>query len=283
VISGFLEYPIRGKKFSYSVAIRERLHTEQTEYQRIDIYDTYAFGKILTLDGHVQLASLDEAAYHEALVHIPLSSVDLPTRALVVGGGDGGVLRELCKWNALQAIDMVEIDPGVIHTCRRYLPEISEGAFEDPRVTVHIQDAFPFVAEIKAKYDLIVMDITDVYEGEDGALSEALFTSDFHRNLHEALSPGGFLVTQADNHVFCAYSMQGTAETLAEHFKHVGGYQAIVPSFGGFSGYCWASNDNVVRLTWSGAGGLPLQYLNQTTYNLAFQDLGFGGAILGES
>src|SRR5688572_17099164 len=116
-----LSFPIRGDKLSMRVAVKEHLHHQVTQYQTIDIYDTEVFGKVLLLDGHVQLSVLDERAYHESLVHIPMLSLDSPKRALVVGGGDGAVLRELCKHATLETIDMVEIDQGVIDACWEHL------------------------------------------------------------------------------------------------------------------------------------------------------------------
>ena len=273
--SSFLRYPIRGSKFSYSVEIREHLLSVKTAYQQIDIYDTYCFGKILTLDGHVQLSTLDEFAYHETLVHIPLLSIPDPKSALVVGGGDGGVLRELCKWPSLSRIDMVEIDEGVIDACKDHLPELSLKAFQDPRVNLTIGDAFPFMASVAHPYDLIVMDITDVYEEEDGGLSESLFTDEFHRDTYNSLCPQGFLVSQADNHLFCPYSLDGLQKILQQRYAKVGSYQALVPSFGGFSAFCWASKEGQINEQWPAENKVGLRYLGELTYNLAFADLPF--------
>jgi len=275
VQEGVLEYPIGGHKFAYSVQYKEHLLSQKTEFQQIDVYDTYCFGKLLTLDGHVQLSSLDEFAYHEALVHIPLLSLNNPKRALVVGGGDGGVLRELCRWNSLEQIEMVEIDKRVIEACRKALPELSNGAFDDPRVTVHIADAIQFLAEVKEPYDFIVMDITDAYEGEDDSLSQSLFSEKFHLDTKNALNETGFLVSQADNHVFCPYSLENLKKVMGKYFSQVSSFQALVPSFGGFSAYCLASKGAVLRQDWPGCKELDLKYLNRTTYELALQPLPF--------
>ncbi|HZH98052.1 MAG TPA: hypothetical protein VEX38_03700 [Fimbriimonadaceae bacterium] len=275
-----LEIPIRGKKLSMHVEIKEHLHHRKSQFQSIDIYDTEAFGKLLTLDGHVQLSLLDEHAYHECLVHIPLLSMDQPRRALVIGGGDGGVVRELCRHRTLTDIHMVEIDAAVIEACGEYLPELSAGALEDPRVEVLVQDAFPFVKDVTEPYDLIVMDSTDVYEGEDGALSERLFTSDFYRDCAEALSSEGMLVTQADNLLFCPYSMEGITSDLGGVFSRTGHYWGLVPSFGGFSGFVWASHGAEVSRQYhlERAQDLGLKYLTPLTYGMAMTTLPFGGA-----
>lgn len=272
-MADYLRFPIRSTKLSMSAEVKQRVHERTTEFQRIEVIDTFAFGRVLLLDGHIQLAELDERAYHEALVHVPLLSLENPKRALVIGGGDGGVLRELVK-QPLQAIDMVEIDAGVIEASKEYLPFVSYGAFDDPRVKVHIADAFGFLRNVSEPYDLIVMDITDVYEEEDGALSERLFTDQFHLDCKNALSASGFLVTQADNLVFCPYSLEGILETFGKLFAKCGSYWAIVPSFGGFSGYAWASNGAVIADEMPPCR-LDLAYLNGTTWRLALQSLEF--------
>jgi spermidine synthase len=271
----YLEYPIRGRKFSYSLEVREHLYAHATPYQRIDVYDTVCFGRVLTLDGHVQLSSLDEFAYHEALVHIPLLSVPEPKRALVVGGGDGGVLRELCRWKSFETIDMVEIDKEVIDASKRWLPELSEGAFDDPRVNVRIGDAFEFVAKVSEDYDFIVMDITDVYEEEAEALSENLVTAKFLADVRNALSPKGIAVSQADNLLFCPYSLKGLLGAISDVFAKSGSYWALIPSFGGFSGYCWASKEAEILPEWPGSRDLRLRYLNELSYRMAFSPLPF--------
>jgi spermidine synthase len=274
-----LSYPIRGTKFSYSVEVSQHLLSRQSNFQKIDIYDTPCFGKILTLDGHVQLSSLDEFAYHEALIHIPMLSIPSPKRALVVGGGDGGALRELCRWKVLEEIDIVEIDAGVVEACREYLPELSDGGFDDPRVTLRIGDAFEFLRNVAEPYDFIVMDITDVYEEEDQALSENLMTGKFLADVREALTPNGLAVSQADNLLFCPYSIEGLTRSLGEVFPKVGSYYALVPSFGGFSGYCWAGKEIEVAKQWPGDPGLALKYLDAASYGLGMSPLPFSNEV----
>jgi spermidine synthase len=272
-----LRIPIRSDKLGLDVLVDCVVAKVKTSFQEIEIVETAAFGKILLLDGHVQLASLDEHAYHEALVQIPMLNLDSPRSALVIGGGDGGVLRELCRHRSLERIDMAEIDQGVIDTCREHLPELSAGAFDDPRVHVHVTDAFEFIQSPPASYDLIVADSTDVYEEEDGGLSEQLFTDAFYADCRKALSPGGIIVTQADNLLFCPYSLEGIAAMFGRVFPHVGSYQALVPSFGGFSGFCYASNGLVLApvLDEEALTRIPLRYLNSVTYRFAFTPLPF--------
>lgn len=272
-----LSIPIRSDKLSMSVEVTP-VASLTTEFQTIDVYDSVAFGRMLLLDGHIQLTTLDEKAYHEALVHVPLLNVPNPQRALVVGGGDGGVIRELCRWPSMEHIDMVEIDEGVIKICREHLPSVSNGAIDDPRVHLHLGDAFAFVKQSKGPYDLIVVDCTDVYEEEDGGLSEMLFTDEFYRDCRSCLSPSGFVVTQADNLLFCPYSLDAIREAFGRTFSAVGLYWAMVPSFGGFSGYCWASNGPEVAASFGDLPASPMEfeYLNALTYDLGMRRLPFG-------
>lgn len=260
-----LTFPIRSDRLSMSVAVSRRVASERSPFQQIDIVDTDALGRILLLDGHIQLATLDEAAYHEQLVQVPVLNLPSARTALVVGGGDGGVLRELVKHDRLERIDIVEIDEAVIRLCREHLPDVSAGAYDDPRVHLRVEDAFAFVRDARRTYDLVVVDSTDVYEDEEGELSEALFTDAFYEDVRRVLSPDGIVVTQADNPVFCPYSVREVTELLGRVFPKVGQYWGPVPSFGGFSAFCWASVEGEVSAQWPGAE-VALRALTATLY-----------------
>ncbi len=269
-----LTFPIRSDKLSMNVHVREHLHHELSDFQAIDIYDTDVFGRALFLDGHIQLTTFDEAAYHECLVDIPALSLSQFRRALVIGGGDGGALRELCRHRSLEHVDVVEIDPRVVAVSKQLLPTLSAGAFEDPRASLHIEDAFAFVQRPESPYDLIVVDSTDVYEDEEGELSERLFTDEFYAKLSDLLAPSGMVVTQADNVVFCPESSVEIDRMFARIFPEHGSYRGLVPSFGGYSGFCWASKGATLREGFE-PGPLHFSYLNEATYALAFSPLSF--------
>lgn len=273
-----LTYPIRSNKLTMTVELTSRIYSSQSQFQQIDIVDTECFGKMLFLDGHVQLAMLDEVAYHEALVHVPALNLESIKRALVVGGGDGGILRELLKYASIERIDMAEIDEEVVTACRKHLPEISAGAFKDPKVHLHIGDAVEFVRTTDGGYDIIILDVTDTYEEEETALSEKVFSREFYLSCASALAETGFIVAQADNHIFCPYSMQGVLGDLGDVLPVSGSFQAIVPSFGGFSGFVWASKGAVPLDVFPSARAARLQlgYLDAVTYALAFRPSLFG-------
>lgn len=269
-----LYIPTRSDKLGLHVEVTGTILDVQTQFQRVQVVQTSTLGRVLLLDGHVQLSELDEHAYHESLVQIPLLNLDRPRSALVVGGGDGGVVRELCRCETVQSIDMVEIDAGVIEACRTAMPFVSDGAFDDPRVRVHIGDAFAFVKQARERYDLIVVDCTDVYEEEDEALSQDLFTREFYDDLLRLLSDGGMVVAQADNLVFCPYSTEAAKKKFAAVFPATGSYWCIVPSFGGFSGFVWGSRGALLSPSFPG-GASSLRYLNEATYALAMRPVPF--------
>lgn len=259
-----------------TVAIEEHIASAESPFQGIDIYQTSELGRALFLDGHIQLAEFDEHAYHESFAHVPLAAVPHAESALVIGGGDGGLLRELCRRESLREIHMVEIDRMVIDLCREHLPQLSAGAFDDPRVRLTIGDAFAFVKQTDARFDAIYIDATDVYEEEDGSLSENLFTDEFYADCARLLKPGGIAVTQADNPVFCPYSAEPLLQKFKAAFGNSDAYWCLVPSFGGYSAFVWGS---------SGAGPMPegrtslpgdLRYLNDLTYRLALSGVPFG-------
>lgn len=269
-----ITFPIRSDKLSQNVAVTKTIFHEKSKWQTIDILDTEVFGRVLLLDGHIQLTEFDERAYHEGLVQIPLLNLPTAKRALVVGGGDGGVIRELCRSESIQHIDIVEIDEAVIRASKEHLPSLSANAFNDPRVHLHVADAFAFVKQALEPYDLIVVDSTDTYEDEEGEISAMLFTREFYQDCFRLLSDQGIVVTQADNHIFCPYSLVEIKELFSSIFPNVGSYQALVPSFGGFSAYCYASKG--VHL--DPASKVPsdrFKYLNPVTYALAFTPLEF--------
>jgi spermidine synthase len=237
-----IEFPIRSDKLAMSVLAKSHVAGVDSAFQRIDVYDTDVFGRILLLDGHIQLTEFDEQAYHEALVWPALGSMKEPRSVLVVGGGDGGVAREVCRHPGIVQVDLVEIDPEVVAVCREHLPDVGAGAFDDPRVSLHIGDAFEFVQGGDNQYDLVVVDCTDVYEDEEGELSQMLFTDRFYSDVRRRLAPGGIVVTQADNPVFCPYSVEELARLFGRAFARTGSYWSLVPSFGGYSAFVWGSH-----------------------------------------
>ena len=146
-----------GQSFTVS---KEILH-EKTEHQDLLIFDNPTFGRVLALDGIVQLTEADEPVYHEMLAHVPLFTHDNPTSVLIVGGGDGGMLREVIRHPSVTRAVLVEIDSSVMELSKKYFPKVSNGAFDDPRVEIIIQDASQFVKVSEESFDVIICDSSD--------------------------------------------------------------------------------------------------------------------------
>ena len=175
---------------SLAVRVTRKLAEQQSQFQKIEIYDTESVGRMLVLDNIIQLTESDEFAYHEMFVHVPMNAHPAPESALVIGGGDGGILRELNRYAGLQRIDSCEIDDDVIQLSKQYLPFTACG-FDDPRVSVHVADGAEFARNSPGAYDLILVDSTDPI-----GPAEVLFQRPFFETLSNALKPGGVVVTQ---------------------------------------------------------------------------------------
>ena len=178
---------------SLSLEIKEKLFSEKSEFQQIDVYQTLHHGRMLVLDGIIQLTGFDEFAYQEMLTHVPLFAHPDPRKILVIGGGDGGILREAARHDCVEHIDFCEIDEMVIEVSKKYLPEMACG-FDDPRVHVHVGDGAAFVDEKKADYDVIIVDSSDPI-----GPGEVLFRKPFYESLKAALKPGGIIATQGES------------------------------------------------------------------------------------
>lgn len=171
-------------------------HSERTEYQDMSLIETEQFGRMLVLDGTVQTTIEDEFVYHEMISHIPLFTHKNPKKALVIGGGDGGAIREIIKHPSIEKAVLVEIDGRVVEVCKEYLPEIS-GALDDRRVEVRIEDGIQYVQAHKNEFDVIMVDSTDPVGPAVG-----LFAIDFYKAIYESLTEDGIFVAQTESPFF---------------------------------------------------------------------------------
>ncbi|HBI26528.1 MAG TPA: spermidine synthase, partial [Peptococcaceae bacterium] len=137
--------------------VLQTLHSEQTPYQEIAVLDTMQYGRMLVLDGMVQLTSGDEFVYHEMLAHVPLHIHPHPCNVLIIGGGDGGTAREVLRYPQIENVTLVEIDRRVVDVCRQYLPEVAS-SFDDPRMEVHFTDGVAYLLNKENEYDVILVD-----------------------------------------------------------------------------------------------------------------------------
>lgn len=184
------EGQIENSAMTYKV--KETLVRRKTEYQDLAILDTYDFGRMLVLDGIVQTSIKDEYVYHEMITHIPLNSHPNPKKVLVVGGGDGGAIREILKHPSVEKAVLCEIDAAVIEECKKYLPEIS-CALNDPRCEIFIGDGIKYVHEHKNEFDVVIVDSTDPFGAAEG-----LFGGSFYKEIYECLTEDGIFVAQTE-------------------------------------------------------------------------------------
>ncbi len=173
--------------------VNKTCHREKTPYQDLAVIDTEQFGRMLVLDGVVQTSVADEFVYHEMITHVPLFTHPNPKKALVVGGGDGGSIREILKHPTIEKAVLVEIDQAVVEASKKYLPEISVG-LSDSKVEVNIADGIEYVKQHKNEFDLIVVDSTDPVGPAVG-----LFSLDFYQSIFEALKEDGIFVAQTES------------------------------------------------------------------------------------
>jgi spermidine synthase len=210
-----------------SIRTDKQLFTAQSNFQRIDIFQSVEFGRFLTLDGYMMLTEKDEFIYHEMMTHIPLAVHPNAKNILVIGGGDGGAVRELCRYKTVETIDLVEIDPLVIEASREHLP-FTACKLDDPRVSIHYEDGVKFVRRKEAAYDLIIVDSTDPFGPGEG-----LFTREFYGSCYMALREDGIMVNQHESPFYPndAAAMQRAHKRIVESFPISRVYQAHIPTY----------------------------------------------------
>lgn len=176
-----------------SLRVKRCLLHKETLFQKLDVLDSYDFGKVLVLDGLIMLTERDEFIYHEMISHVPLVAHPCPRAVLIIGGGDGGTVREVLKHPEVERIDLVEIDREVIDASLEYFPEVSRG-LNDPRAHIFVEDGIQYIARQHKVYDAVIIDSTDPIGPAEG-----LFVVDFYKDVFKALRPDGIMVTQSES------------------------------------------------------------------------------------
>ncbi|HEY8419054.1 MAG TPA: polyamine aminopropyltransferase [Clostridia bacterium] len=215
------------KNVQFSIKIDKQLFSEKTEHQRIDVFESADFGRCLVLDGSIMFTEKDEFVYHEMIVHPALAVHPNIKSVLVIGAGDGGVVRELCQYPNIEQIDLVEIDQMLIYAAKKFLPH-SSYMLSDKRVNIIISDGLKFVRKCEDKYDLIIVDSPDPY-----GPAEPLFTKEFYGNCYKALKEDGIMVNQHESPFYepDAEAMQKVHKNIYKTFEICRVYQAHIPSY----------------------------------------------------
>lgn len=226
---------------SLSMKVREVLYQCKSQYQMIEIFDTYDYGKVLMLDGCMMVSEADEFFYHETISHLPISLLKKAQNVLVLGGGDGGTVREVARYDQVKNIDLVEIDGDVINACKKYLPTVSVG-FNNPKVNTYVQDANVFLETVKDKtYDLVICDGSDPV-----GFAEVLIQRNFYQLIQRVLGDNGIFITQTGSPLSQKEELQSTWTNLSSVFPHCKIAWSVVPIYpGAFWSFMIASNEEL--------------------------------------
>lgn len=231
------------KGYAQSFEVERVLYRDKTEHQDLIIFENPTFGRVMALDDIVQVTTRDEFVYHEMMTHVPILAKGDVGDVLIIGGGDGGILRETLRHKTVERITMVELDRSVVDLSQEYFPSISAGAFDDPRAHLIIADGVEFVAETDRRFDVVIVDSTDPVG--PGAV---LFTESFYADCHRVLKTGGVLVTQNGVPFFQGDEVTNTHQRMGKSFADTTFYTAVVPTYvGGFMTLGWGSDDAALR------------------------------------
>lgn len=233
------------------------LHESLTKFQKLQVVELGSLGKTLVLDNILQLSELDDAKYHESMVHPVLNSLDSPSRTLVLGGGDGCLIREILKYDDI-VVDLVEIDVEVIEASKKYLSSLNLGSFNDKRCVLHVEDACQWALHCKEKYDAIFLDITDP---QHDTPSEGIMSDEVMSAIFSLLKPEGIIISQSDNFDICPNQTYTWVEKFSKRFKKIEVYGIPCVSYGGSINFTAASNGP--GITRKIKDGISLKWLNQ--------------------
>ncbi|GAF24952.1 spermidine synthase [Moorella thermoacetica Y72] len=249
-----------------SVRLNQTLHHEKTPYQELAVVDTEAYGRMLLLDNIIQTTVKDEFFYHEMIAHVPLNTHPNPRTALVIGGGDGGVVREIVKHPSIEKVTLVEIDARVVANAREYLPEIACG-LDDARVEIRFEDGIEHVRQRENTYDVIIVDSTDPIGPAVG-----LFSAEFYRNVYRALKADGVFVAQTESPIFNSRLIRRIQRDLNEIFPIARLYLTTVPTYpGGLWAFSLGSKKyDPLEVDWRQAPQVATRYYTPAIHQAAF-------------
>lgn len=214
------------ENFGITAKIKQTLHTEKSDFQDVAMMDTLQFGKMLVLDGMVMTTDKDEFVYHEMISHVALNTHPNPKKVLVVGGGDGGAIREIVKHPSVEKAVLAEIDGRVIEVSKQYLPQIASELTGNPKVDVQVIDGIKHVMEHKNEYDVILVDSTEPVGPAVG-----LFARDFYQAIYEALKEDGIMVAQTESPWFNSELITRVFKDIAAIYPVTRLYTASIPTY----------------------------------------------------
>ena len=261
------------KNYGQFFSVEKMLHEVRTEHQHLVIFENAKMGRVMALDGAIQTTEADEFIYHEMLTHVPIIAHGSARNILIIGGGDGAMLREVCRHSSVDRITMVEIDQTVVDMCKEYLPNHSRGAYDDPRVNLVINDGMSFIANCTEKFDVIISDCPD-----PTGPAEVLFSEGFYQACHRCLTDDGVFVAQNGTPFLQLDEVKTTAKNIQGLFSDWHFYHAAVPTYiGGSMTFAWAAKNrqlrqlpiDTLRQRFAGSG-VVTRYYNADIHQAAF-------------
>lgn len=216
----------QNENVNFSCRVKKTIYSEKTDFQEIEILETEYFGKMMILDGVIQTTTFDEYIYHEMIVHVPMFTHPEPKRILVIGGGDGGSVREITKHSSAVKVDWIDIDGRVIEACRKYLPEWNETIQGSSIVELKIQDGLKHVKESKGQYDVVVVDCSDPV-----GPGELLFQYDFYKDIYGALKEDGLFVQQTESPFYHRDLIRRIQKDVSSIYPITRLYTANIPTY----------------------------------------------------
>ncbi|MEM7684884.1 MAG: polyamine aminopropyltransferase, partial [Pseudomonadota bacterium] len=232
------EEEVLHSSYRQALSVDKMLYDSETEHQRIKVFENAHWGRVMTLDGVVQTTEGDNFIYHEMLTHVPILAHGSVKRVLIIGGGDGGMAREVLRHKTVEHVTMVEIDAGVVAFCKEYMPTLSQGAFNDRRLNLVIADGADFMRDCAETFDVIIIDSTDPI-----GPGEVLFTDTFYGHAARCLTEHGILVTQNGVPFMQGEELTNSMSAFKALFRDWGCYLATVPTYaGGPMAFGWGTN-----------------------------------------
>ncbi|MCS7140424.1 MAG: polyamine aminopropyltransferase [Candidatus Nezhaarchaeota archaeon] len=255
--------------------VKNLLYSGSSKYQNIDVIETEDYGTCLVLDGKIQSATVDEFIYHEALVHPAMTTHPSPEVTLIIGGGEGATAREVLKHKIVKRVVMVDLDEEVVQVSRKYIPQLSAGAFEDKRLNLIFDDGRAYLEKSREKYDVIIIDVTDPLRGGPSYL---LYTKQFYELVRRSLNPDGIMVTQATSTFYSRKSYTVIYNTIRQVFPITRAYSAWIPSYISSWGFVLASlkydplalTEDEIKARLSGRGVIDLKFYSSEYHKPLF-------------
>ena len=251
------------------IKIKNRLINKKSNFQKIEIFDTLTYGRVLALDGVIQVTEKDEYAYSEMLVHPAMQALAKKAKKiLIIGGGDGAVAEEVLKYNYVRNIDLVDIDKEVVNLSKKYFKEINNNSLISKKLNLFYEDAFKFIDKNENSYDLIIADRPDPI----GA-GKSLYKSNFYKKIKNIMSESSIAIFQSGVPFLQKKELKEVIRDIKKYFKYYGFYFTVVPSYiGGFMALVWASNnyDLFKKRNFVINNNIKTKYFNKEILNASF-------------